>query len=136
MIINTERVNSLKSSLSFKNSNWTPVNPLEWAWLLHQSHHRIVMEMSADSGIYLTSNILSGMCQINQSLNFEGLMNETVDGVITRLSNNDNMTDNTARGVMISGYPALMASFLGNDVPHLILLAWAGIGCRTFLVKE
>lgn len=94
------------------------------------------MEMSQDSGIHLTSIVLSGMCQLNTSLNFEGLMDQAVTGCVNRLGKETPINDNTARGVMLAGYPALMTSFLGNDIPQLILLAWAGVGCHVYLVKE
>lgn len=94
------------------------------------------MEMSQDSGLHLTSVVLSGMCQMNNSLNFHGIMEQAVTGCVSRLGKEIPIDDNTARGVMLAGYPALMTSFLGNEFPQLILLAWAGVGCRTYLVKE
>lgn len=136
MIINTEKVNGLKAGLSLRNSTWRQINLMEWAWELHQAHHRIIMEMSQESGLHLTSVVLSGMCQMNNSLNFEGVMDQAVTGCVNRLGSEIPIDDNTARGVMIAGYPALMTSFLGNELPQLILLAWAGVGCRTYLIKE
>lgn len=94
------------------------------------------MEMSKESGIHLTSVVLSGMCQMNNSLNFEGIMNQSVEACVTRMGKDVPIEDNAARGIMIAGYPALMTSFMGNELPQLILLAWAGVGCRTYLIKE
>lgn len=129
-------MNSLKATLSFKNANWKEINLMQWAWQLHQAHHRVIVEMSADSGIYLASTVLSGMCQMNNSLKFEGVMDQAVEATVQRLATQDNIDDDTARGLMLAGYPALMTGFLGNELPQLILLAWVGVGCRNYLVKE